>query len=45
MTQHPRFIPTPPTATINMRSIPAGMYLLRVTDREGKEYGRKVTIQ
>ncbi|MBR3558035.1 MAG: T9SS type A sorting domain-containing protein [Bacteroidales bacterium] len=33
------------TATVDVRNVPAGVYLLRVTDREGKEYGRKVTIQ
>ena len=30
------------TATMNLRSIPAGVYLLRVTDTEGREYHRKV---
>jgi hypothetical protein len=30
------------TATLNMRSVPAGMYLLRVTDADGKEYLRKI---
>ena len=29
-------------ATINMRHVPAGVYMLRLTDGEGKEYGRKV---
>jgi hypothetical protein len=28
--------------TINMRSVPAGVYLLRVTDADGKEYQRKI---
>ena len=30
------------TATMNMRNVPAGVYLLRVTDADGKEYHRKV---
>jgi hypothetical protein len=30
------------TATVNVQSIPAGVYLLRVTDTEGREYHRKV---
>ncbi len=30
------------TATMNLRSIPAGVYVLRVTDTEGREYHRKV---
>ena len=30
------------TATINMRNIPAGVYVLHVTDGEGKEYQQKV---
>ena len=30
------------TATVDMRNVPAGVYMLRVTDGEGKEYGRKV---
>ena len=30
------------TATINMRNIPAGVYVLHVTDGEGKEYRQKV---
>ena len=28
--------------TINMRSVPAGVYLLRVTAADGKEYQRKI---
>jgi len=28
--------------TINMRSVPAGVYLLRVTGTDGKEYQRKI---
>ena len=30
------------TATMNMRNVPAGVYLLRVTAADGKEYHRKV---
>jgi hypothetical protein len=30
------------TATMNLRSIPAGVYLLRVTDTDGKEYHQKI---
>ncbi len=30
------------TATVDVRGVPAGVYMLRVTDGEGKEYGRKV---
>ena len=30
------------TATINVKSIPAGVYVLRVTDVDGKEYHRKI---
>ena len=30
------------TATVDVRGIPAGVYMLRVTDGEGKEYERKV---
>ena len=30
------------TATVNLRSVPAGVYLLRVRDAEGKEYMRKI---
>ena len=30
------------TATINMRNIPAGVYVLHVTDGDGKEYRQKV---
>ena len=30
------------TATMNMRNVPAGVYLLRVTDADGKEYHRKI---
>ena len=31
-----------PAATVNMRNIPAGIYLLRVTDSNGKEYQQKI---
>ena len=30
------------SATVNMRDIPAGVYVLRVTDGNGKEYYRKI---
>ena len=30
------------TDTINVKSIPAGVYVLRVTDADGKEYHRKI---
>ena len=30
------------TATINVKSIPAGVYVLRVTDGDGKEYQQKI---
>ena len=30
------------TATLNMHNIPAGVYVLHVTDGEGKEYRQKV---
>jgi hypothetical protein len=30
------------TATVNVRNVPAGVYLLRVTDTDGKEYHRKI---
>ena len=30
------------TATIDMKSIPSGVYVLRVTDADGKEYQRKI---
>ena len=30
------------TATIDMKSIPAGVYVLRVTDTNGKEYHQKI---
>ena len=31
-----------PTATVNMHNVPAGVYVLRVTDAEGNTYNRKV---
>ncbi|MBR4912890.1 MAG: T9SS type A sorting domain-containing protein [Bacteroidales bacterium] len=30
------------TATINVRDVPAGVYVLRVTDTNGKEYHQKI---
>ena len=30
------------TATLNVRNIPAGVYVLRVTDADGKEYPQKI---
>ena len=33
------------TATVNVRNVPAGIYLLRVTDTKGRSYARKVTIR
>ena len=30
------------TATINVRNVPAGVYVLRVTDTDGNEYRRKI---
>ena len=30
------------SATVNMRDIPAGVYVLRVTDMDGKEYHQKI---
>ncbi|MBQ5993286.1 MAG: T9SS type A sorting domain-containing protein [Bacteroidales bacterium] len=30
------------TATINVRHVPAGVYVLRVTDGDGKEYRQKI---
>ena len=32
-------------AAINVRNVPAGVYVLRVTDTEGKEYHRKVVVK
>ena len=42
--QNPSNSPTEhsPTATVNMHNIPAGVYLLRVTDTKGREYHRKI---
>lgn len=33
------------TATVNVRDVLAGVYVLRVTDTEGRSYARKVTIR
>ena len=30
------------TATLNVRNIPSGVYVLRVTDADGKEYHQKI---
>ncbi|MBQ6157026.1 MAG: T9SS type A sorting domain-containing protein [Bacteroidales bacterium] len=30
------------TATLDVKSLPAGVYVLRVTDAEGREYQQKV---
>jgi hypothetical protein len=30
------------TATLDAKSLPAGVYVLRVTDADGREYQRKV---
>ena len=30
------------TATINVRNVPAGVYVLRVMDTDGREYHRKI---
>ena len=30
------------SATVNMRDIPAGVYVLRVTDADGHEYHQKI---
>ena len=30
------------TATLSLKSVPSGVYLLRVTDTEGREYHRKI---
>jgi hypothetical protein len=32
-------------AAINVRSVPAGVYVLRVTDENGREYHRKVVVK
>ena len=39
---HDRLSQPGTTATMNMRNVPAGVYLLRVTDADGKEYHRKI---
>ncbi len=33
------------TATLSLKSVPAGVYVLRVTDENGKEYHRKVVVK
>ena len=33
------------TTSMNVRSVPAGVYLLRVTDTDGKEYHRKIVVK
>jgi hypothetical protein len=30
------------TATINVRNVPAGVYVLQVTDADGNEYHQKI---
>ena len=30
------------TATLSLKSVPSGVYLLRVTDTEGREYHQKI---
>ncbi len=37
--------PQPSIAAINVRNVPAGVYVLRVTDEDGKEYHRKVVVR
>ncbi len=32
-------------AAINVRSVPAGMYVLRVMDENGREYHQKVVVK
>ena len=32
-------------AAINVRNMPAGVYVLRVTDENGKEYYQKVVVK
>jgi len=36
------YSPNSPNSPMNMRNVPAGVYLLRVTDADGKEYHRKI---
>ena len=33
------------TTSMNVRSVPAGVYLLRVTDTDGNEYHRKIVVK
>ena len=44
ISHHPSNSPTElsPIATVNMQNVPAGIYVLRVTDVDGKEYRQKV---
>ena len=35
----------PGIAAINVRNVPAGVYVLRVTDENGREYHRKVVVR
>ena len=44
ISHHPSNSPTDysPTATMDIRNLPAGMYVLRVTDADGHEYHRKI---
>ena len=39
---HDRLSQPGTTATMNMRNVPAGVYLLRVTAADGKEYHQKI---
>ena len=34
-----------PAATVNVRNVPAGVYVLRVTDVNGREYHQKVVVK
>ena len=44
ISHHPSNSPTElsPIATVNMRNVPAGVYVLRVTAADGKEYRQKI---
>ena len=37
--------PQPGIAAINVRNVPAGVYVLRVTDENGREYHRKIVVK
>ncbi len=39
------YSPLQGNAAINVRGVPAGVYVLRVTDENGKEYRRKVVVR